>query len=214
MLDRVLIVGAGGLGREMYSFAERHPDCGVRWILEGFLDDNPAALAGRGHPAKVVGSIQDYQPQPGEILLHGLGSPSARAQCVTLLSARGARFLTLVHPTAQIGRNVHLGEGVVLLAWVVLTCDIEVGDHTVFLSFSGSGHDARIGDCCQISCGCDIMGFVRLGSRVLMGSGARVLPKIEVGDDAIVGSGSVVMNRVKPGTTVFGQPARPVARPQ
>jgi len=213
LLEQVLIIGAGGLGREMYSFAERHPDCGVRWTLGGFLDDDPVALAGSGHPAGVVGSIKEYQSRPGQILLHGLGSPAARAQCVALLAARGARFLTLVHPTAQVGRNVHLGEGVVLLAWVVLTCDIEVGAHTVFLSFSGAGHDARIGGCCQISGGCDIMGYVRIGSRVLMGSGAMVLPKVEVGDDAIVGSGSVVMNRVKPGTTVFGQPARPLARP-
>jgi sugar O-acyltransferase (sialic acid O-acetyltransferase NeuD family) len=212
--ERVLILGAGGLGREMFSFAERHPECGSKWVLGGFLDDNPNALANSGHPAPIIGSIKDYRPKPGDILLHGLGNPKFRARVVAELSGRGARFMTFIHPTAQVGRNVRLGEGVVLLAWVVLTCDIQIGAHTVFLSFSGAGHDSQTGECCQISGGCDIMGYVKLGSRVLMGSGSRILPKVQVGDDSIVGAGSVVMLRVKPGSSVFGQPAKPLLQPR
>src|SRR5205085_2452144 len=100
-----------------------------------------------------------------------------------------------VHPSALIGRNVRLGEGVVLLANTNLTCDMQVGDFTIFLTASGGGHDVIVDDCCQISSGCDIMGQARLGKCVMMGSGARVLPKVQVGDDAVIGSGSVVVHR-------------------
>ncbi|NBX34537.1 hypothetical protein EBR16_04155 [bacterium] len=44
-MKKLLIVGAGGFGREMHAWALQHPDHGRDWIFAGFLDDNPAALA-------------------------------------------------------------------------------------------------------------------------------------------------------------------------
>lgn len=207
MSRNLLIVGAGGLGRELYSFAERHPDCGSAWRLGGFLDDAPRELAG-AHPGRIVGTVSDYQPRADDLFLVGIGAPVARRNCVLALKARGAEFLSFCHPTAIVGRNVRLGEGVILLAYVNLTCDIEVGAHTIFLSCSGAGHDARIGPYCQISSGCDIMGHVTVGEGVLLGSGARLFPRVKVGDYATVGTGSVVITRVAPYETVFGNPAR------
>lgn len=207
MPRNLLIVGGGGLGRELYSFAERHPDNGQAWILGGFLDDSPRELPG-AHPGRIVGSISGYQPSKVDLLLNGIGSPVGRKHCVLALKARGAEFISFRHPSALVGRNVLLGEGVVLLAHVNLTCDIEVGAHTVFLSGSGAGHDSRIGAYCQISGGCDIMGHVTIGEGVLLGSGARLLPRVKVGDYATVGTGSVVITRVAPYETVFGNPAR------
>lgn len=208
----LLIIGAGGLGRELYSFAERHPDCGTKWILKGFLDDDFNALNGFEHPAQVVGAVHDYRPRPEDILLVGIGQPATRFSLCLSLRERGAKFLTFVHPSALVGRNVRLGDGVVLLANTNLTCDMQVGDFTIFLTGSGGGHDAFIGDCCQISSGCDIMGRARLGKCVLMGSGSRVLPNVPVGDNAVIGSGSVVIRRVAAGETVFGIPAKSLFR--
>lgn len=207
MLKRLLIVGAGGFGREMYSFAERHPDCGKVWSLGGFLDDTISHLPS-GHPGPVVGSIAGYVAHPDDVLVTGIGSPSGRRKCMELLRQKGARFLRFIHPTALVGRNVVLGEGVVLLANVNLTCDIRVGDFSVFLSLSGAGHDAQIGSYCQVSSGCDLMGGIVLGDEVLLGSGARILPRVKVGNNAIIGTGSVVVSRVAAGETVFGNPAR------
>ncbi len=44
-MKKLLIVGAGGFGRELYVWASQHPDCGRAWTLAGFLDDNADALA-------------------------------------------------------------------------------------------------------------------------------------------------------------------------
>jgi len=204
---RLLIVGAGGFGREMYSFAERHPDCGKAWSLAGFLDDSITEMP-IGHPGPVVGTISGYTPHPNDVFVTGIGSPVGRRKSTDLLRQKGAKFIRFVHPTALVGRNVVLGEGVVLMAHVNLTCDIQVGDFTVFLSLSGAGHDAQIGSYCQVSSGCDLMGGVVLGDEVLLGSGARVLPRVKVANNAIIGAGSVVLSRVAAGETVFGSPAR------
>ena len=48
---------------------------------------------------------------------------------------------------------------------------------------------------------------VRRGASI--GSGASILGGTEVGEQALVGAGAVVTRDVPPGSTVFGNPARP-----
>jgi serine acetyltransferase len=52
-----------------------------------------------------------------------------------------------------------------------------------------------------------------IGDRVNVGAGALVLGPITVGDDAVIGAGSVVVHDVEAGTTVVGNPARPLGKP-
>jgi maltose O-acetyltransferase len=55
---------------------------------------------------------------------------------------------------------------------------------------------------------------IAIGKNVWIGGGAILLPGITIGDDAIIGAGSVVTRDVAPGTTVAGNPARPVQSKQ
>ena len=207
---RLIVVGAGGLGREIYGCAKTHPDCGVRWRPAGFLDDFPNALGGRDYPRGVIDSIRDYEPRANDVFVAGLGTPQLRRNCCEMLIRRGANFVSLIHPSAVILSNVRLGRGVVLLPNAWIGCDARVGDFVTFLPSSHAGHDTIIGDYCQCSTGCDIMGAVELGHDVLVGSGARIIPSVKVGDGAVVGAGSVVVRDVMPGQTVFAMPARPL----
>lgn len=70
------------------------------------------------------------------------------------------------------------------------------------------GHDAQIGDDCEICCGAKIGGFVEIGDRVKVGLGAIILPGRKVGDDAVIGAGAVVTKDVPAGETWAGNPAR------
>ena len=52
---------------------------------------------------------------------------------------------------------------------------------------------------------------IAIGSNVWIGGAALILPGVTIGDDAIIGAGAVVTRDVAPGSTVVGNPARPVA---
>ena len=43
----ILVVGAGGLGREVANWAIDEIKKSIAWIITGFLDDNPNALYGK-----------------------------------------------------------------------------------------------------------------------------------------------------------------------
>ena len=52
---------------------------------------------------------------------------------------------------------------------------------------------------------------IAIGANVWIGGAALILPGVTIGDDAIIGAGAVVTRDVRPGATVVGNPARPVA---
>lgn len=208
-MNRVWIVGAGGFGREVLQWSLDAGYGSGDWTFAGFLDDNPAAVAGvPGLAGAVVRPLQSYAPQPGDHLICGIALPRVKKRCVELLLQRGARFLTVVHPTAVVGRDVQIGTGCVLCPGVVTTVDLTVGDFVTLNCGAAIGHDARIGAWSTLNGHCDVTGRVQLGEGVLMGTHAAVIPGIQVGDWAVIGAGSVAMRHVAPETTVVGVPAR------
>ncbi len=206
-MKRLIIVGAGGFGRELYAWAGQHPDCGRAWILDGFLDDNPDALAKFGHFAAVQ-PITGHKPSADAIYLAGLGLPALKEKLVSPLIAAGAEFLTFVHPQAHLGARVKLGRGVVICPGAILSVDIEIGDFAMVNLNCTIGHDASLGPWTSLSAQCDITGHVRVADRVFMGSRASVIPEKSVGSRAVVGAGAVVVRDVPPDVTVVGIPAR------
>ena len=207
-MRRLLIVGAGGFGREMFHWVRQHPDHGVRWTLGGFLDDNAEALGGFGRDPGIVGSLRDYKPSPSDLLVCALGLPKPKKTVVESLLARGAEFLTFVHPAAIIGGDVHLGQGTVVCPGAVLTADIRIGRFVTVNNCATVGHDSVIGDYASLSCHADVTGFCKVGEGAFLGSHAGMIPKSTVGDWAVVGAGSMVMMPVEPGVTVMGVPAK------
>ena len=55
-------------------------------------------------------------------------------------------------------------------------------------------------------------GNVKIGNSAAVYPGARIVPNRKIGDNAVVGICSVVLLNVATGTTVFGNPAAPIAR--
>lgn len=209
-MQRLLIVGAGAFGREVWEWAHASAGCGTLWQPVGFLDDNLSALDGFAHPAPIVGRIADHQPAPDEVFVCAIGSPLAKRRVIQSLSARGARWVTLVHERALVAPRTRLGEGCIVCPGTVVSCDVELGAHSTLNLLCTVGHDVRTGPYCQLSAHCDLTGGVVLGEAVFLGTHACILPKVEVGAEAVVGAGAVVVKRVAPGLTVAGVPARPL----
>lgn len=207
-MKRLIIVGAGGFGREVYAWAKDHPDCGKLWGPTGFLDDNPSALDGFDYPVEVLGSIDSYQVGDYDVFLCAIGAPEVKRNVVERMLAKGAAFISLIHPHAVLGENVSIEEGVIVCPGVVVTCDVSIGRFAVVNCLSSLGHDVRVGDWVTISGHCDVTGQCRIGDSSFLGSGARILPGKSVGSDALVGAGSVVLKSVGDGQRVFGNPAR------
>ena len=206
-MNDILIVGAGGFGREVYTYVEDCICAGMPWRIRGFVDDDPHALDPYDYPHGIVGGVDDCEIGEGDLFIAAIGIPRAKRDIVGRLAGRGAKFAALVHPTARVGRNVSVGMGCILCPHVFTTCDIKIGDFVVINCKSGLGHDVEVGSWTTISSFCDITGRARLGEGVFMGSSSVAMPGSSIGDWAVVGANSGVVSRVRAASTVYGNPA-------
>jgi len=208
---RVLIAGAGDLGREIANWIDSCEGANNAWKLAGFLSDVPEALDGYELPERILGTIADYQPQPDDRMIVAIGDPVGKMQVAERLRERHAKFLTLVHRSAVVSRGAVLGQGVVIAPHVYVGGGAVLGDFVVLNVSATVGHDAKVGAGCTLSCHCDLTGHVVVGAGVFMGTHACVIPKVHVGDWSYLGAGSVVIRNVEPRSRVFGVPARKIA---
>jgi sugar O-acyltransferase (sialic acid O-acetyltransferase NeuD family) len=206
----LVIISAGNFGREIYVWAEQAIRAGAPWKIKGFLDSRPRVLAGFSYDAPILASPEAYQPTDAEVFLCAIGTPQEKRHYCSLMENKGARFATLIHPTAVVGHAVQIGEGSILGPFTQLSCDIRLGRHVSFGTHSNTAHDTRIGDYAQICGSCEINGSAVVEEGAFVGSHATILPKAVVGAWSYVGAGSVVLRRVAPHTKVFGNPSTPV----
>lgn len=208
ILPQLVIIGAGGFGREMYAWAEQSVQYERDWTIKGFIDDNLQALVDAPSPGKILGRIQDYQPSADEVFICALGQPEYKKACSEMMAERGGKFTQLVHRTAVIGHEVHLSPGVVLCPYAVVSANNRLGKGVAINLHGSVDHDAEVGDWSQINCHCDLTAAVKVGAQVFMGSRVSVIPEVSIGDGAYLGAGSVVLRDVPAGWKVVGNPAR------
>lgn len=111
-----------------------------------------------------------------------------------------SRFPAIIHERVTIREfaRVHAG------------CDAPttVGRMSLLMAGCHIGHDATLGESCEIAPNAVICGGATLGLGVRVGANATVLPFVTVGDHARIGAGAVVTRDVPPGETWVGNPAK------
>ena len=206
-MKKIIIVGAGGFGRELLWWIKDINKVQPTWEILGFLDDNPNALDGYDCDYKIVGTIKDWQPKDDEEFALAFGSPELKRKIVSILKSKGASFASIIHPTAMLSEFAKVGEGLIMFPNSKISCNTTVGNFVTLLA-TPIGHDTLVGDYTVISGGCNIVRNVKIGNDVFLAAGVCIAQDIVIGDGAYIGLGSVVLKDVPAGATVFGNPAR------
>lgn len=206
-MKKIYVVGAGGFGRELIWWIKDINKVKPTWEIMGFLDDDPQALDNYDCDYYVVGSIRDWRPKDDEEFALALGTPMLKREIVEIMKSKGAKFATIIHPTALLSEFAHYGEGFIMFPYSKLSANSIVGDFVTLLS-TAIGHDTVIGDYSVISGNCNVIRNVNIGNDVFLAAGVSIAQNVRIGDGAYLGLGSVILKDVKPGDIMFGNPAR------
>ena len=205
--SRVLVVGAGGFGREVCWWAADALAGSARRVV-GFLD----ADASRGTiDLPVLGDPATHEPRPDEVFVLAIGIPHVRRRVAETLLGRGARFLALVHPTAIVVPSARVAPGAIVCPGAIVSDAAEIGPFGLLNYHASVAHDAAVGAYAVLSPYATLAGGARVGDDVFLGLHASVGPGRQVGDRSKVAANSCALSDVPTDSLVYGVPGR-VAR--
>lgn len=201
----LIIIGAGGFGREVSWLVERINDVKQEWNLLGFVDDNPDIQSKIIDKYRIIGKICDLRNYPDAYTVCCIANTAIRKKIVGKVTNS---FATLIDPSAIISPKVEIGEGSVICAGAVITVDIKIGEHNIVDVNSTIGHDAVLEDFVTLYPSVNVSGNTFIKSGAELGTGTQVIQGLTVGENTIVGAGAVVNRSLPDNCTAVGVPAK------
>lgn len=204
MHKKVVIIGAGGHAKVIADIIEKSGD-----EIIGFLDDKIEKNTIIIKDYKVIGDLnnrfslaianEDYE------FIIAIGDNKKRKEIST---SPNLKFYTAIHPSAQIGINVEIEEGTVIMANVCINSSSRVGKHCIINTGAIIEHDNIIENYVHISPNATLGGTVKVEELTHIGIGATVKNNVTICKNCTVGAGAVVVKNIIEEGTYIGVPAR------
>lgn len=211
-MNSVVIVGAGGFGREVLEIFKDHNRISKTWNILGFIDENEGLHGKIVNACPVLGGLDWLRRHNSDDLgcVCAIGTCETRKRVVERLYRIGVNFYNAVHPSVIMSEFVKLGQDVIICAGSILTVNIRIGDHVHIDANCTVAHDAVLESYCRVGPGARINGENHLGEGVYVGTGATLIQRISVGSWATIGAGAAVIEDVPGNVVAVGVPAKVV----
>lgn len=186
MKDKLLLVGAGGLGRVTLEHATLTFDC-------SFVDDDyPVGTEICG--ASVVGAIADLPRLREEYtnLLVTIGDNCLREQIYRHAEGLGFAFPNVVARSAYVSPFARLGWGCILLNNAVVQNGAQIGNGVVLTTGVEAHHDCTIFDFALVYTNSVVRTGAKIGERAKIGSTVTVGNFVQVPEDAVIPDGAAI----------------------
>ena len=198
-MNRLIIIGAGGHGKVIADAALKNGYTNICCV-----DDNATGDV-MGFP--IIGTTADVEclNDGNTDFVIGIGNNAIRK---TIAEIHNVNWVSIVHPSAQIGFDAEIGKGTVVMANAVVNVCAKIGEHCIINTGAIVEHDNVIENYAHISPNVALGGTVRIGSLTHVGIGATVKNNTEICYDCTIGAGAVVVKNIKEPGTYVGVPIR------
>jgi len=207
-----VIIGGGGLGREVLDIFEVDNKSHNTWEILGFIDDNPEMHSQLIRGCPVLGGVDWFSSSEAKDVkaVIAIGDNKTRKKIAERAINYGAKFCNILHPSVIKTKHIELGEGVIITAGCIFTNNIIIKNHVIINLDVTIGHDALIEDFVNLNPGVHINGNNRILEGAYIGSGAVTIQNITIGKWSTIGAGAVVVRDIPDKVVAIGVPAKPI----
>ncbi len=205
----ILIVGAGGFGREVAWLIEEINEEISEWNILGFIDENEAMYGEELNGYKVLGGFDKIGEFKNVYVAIAIGNSKVRKDVVRKISTFDCKQATLIHPNVIMDKKSNsIGKGCIICASNIITVNVNIGNYVIINLDSTVGHDVVLKDFVTIYPSVNVSGCCTIGQCVELGTGSQIIQGKTIGDYSIIGAGSVVVKDIEEKRTAVGVPAK------
>jgi sugar O-acyltransferase (sialic acid O-acetyltransferase NeuD family) len=207
MKKKICIVGAGGFGREaLCCLIDSLKDENIKIDdIACFMVEDAAHTNEKIMGIEVIPQSK-FDPDKYDAIV-GTGDPTLRKKIVNSLPPN-TTYTTIIHPTAVISKWVEIGEGSIITAGTILTCNIKIGKHAHLNLHTTIGHDCVIGDFFTTTPAVNVSGNCQFGECVYLGTNASIKQGVSICSNVTVGMGGVVVKDITEPGIYIGNPLK------
>ena len=208
-LPKVVIIGSSGHAKVVIDIIEKAHKHEIVGLIDSF---------------KAPGTMSfGYSVLGDEFILPSLVSNCDLAGCFIAIGDNWNRsivsekistlapnlpFISPIHPSAQIARNVTVGFGTVLMAGAIVNSDSKIGNFCILNTKASVDHDNIMEDFSSLAQNATTGGNVHIGAFSAVSLGANIINGQVIGIHAVIGAGAVVTNNIPDFCVAHGVPAK------
>lgn len=217
-MKSIYIVGAGGLGKEVFILIEDINFNSQTFEIKGFLDSDK-----RKKHVKIGTRIievfdeerflEENSQNSNINLAIAIGSPIILKK-VTEYYKENTKFVfpNLIHPSVQYRIDtLHLIEGNIISANTFISTDVTLGSFNIINLNCTIGHDTKIDNFNVINPGVNLSGGVTIGSQNLFGTNSTIIQYLCIGNQNVVSAASFIAKSIENDQVLMGNPARVIS---
>lgn len=212
-MQNIVIFGASGHGSVVLDCIEKE----ARYKVIGFVDSfKKKGTEVNGY--EVLGSEYDLPLLIDKYQIFGgivaIGDNWTRNLVVDriLKIVPEFNYISAVHPSAQVGKDVQIGRGSVVMPGVTINANAIIANHCILNTNSSLDHDGFMNNFSSLAPNVCVGGNFILGKGSAICLGTNVIENITVGEHSVVGAGSLLVGNVSDCVVVYGAPAKMVRK--
>ena len=183
------LIGAGGFSTEILHLVEMIQKEKKQWNQVFFIDDNPKIHNTELRTVKILAGLEFFETVDFEVdVVITINNVKTREVIINKLKAnQKINFPNLFSPFAIVDYDyLKIGEGNIIMHYVILSTQLEIGNFNIFNSYTGIGHDCKIEDINSFGPRVAISGAVSIGSMNDFGVNSTVLQNKNIGNNKLV----------------------------
>lgn len=199
-METIALIGAGGHCKVIIDLIELLN----KFKIVGVYDDHKT---GYFNGYRILGNTKEIDSKINNFIVT-IGNNRVRKKIYE--SNLNLNWITLIHPSVIISKNVKVGEGTVICAGSIIQPDVVIGKHCIINTGASIDHESVIGDFCSISPHATVCGQVKIRNMCFIGANSTIIQCLEIGSNSIIGAGSVIIRHVENEMKVVGNPGKKI----
>ena len=208
---KVLIIGSSGYAKVIIDIIEK---MGQFEIIG--LTDETRAFGEMTLGYKVLANEQKlpqlFNEYPEVSVVMAIGDNWTRFQAVQRICNINpyVTFPSIIHPSAQIAKEVKIGKGVVIMAGAIINSSSSIGDFTIINTKASLDHDNNLEKYSSLAPNATTGGNVHIGAFSAIGISATIKHGTTVGEQCVIGASSFLYHNCEDNSVMYGVPAKKI----